>query len=130
MPKCDLYYVTLRHPLHFSLILNSDCHCVFLVISICRSTYKQTLNLLRNYFRDEKGIGFDKIYFTCFSRSSIYDFVMWLKDVRNSSAQTLNLKLSAIKSFLTYCSEEDMELMPVYLDVCSIHALKNLTSLA
>lgn len=87
-------------------------------------SYKQTLNLLRNYFRDEKGISFDKINFSCFSRSSIYDFVMWLKDARNSSAQTLNLRLSAIKSFLKYCSEEDMELMPVYLDVCSIHAFK------
>jgi site-specific recombinase XerD len=49
---------------------------------------------------------------------------MWLKDSRNNSAQTLNLRLSAIKSFLKYCSEEDIELMPVYLDVSSIHAFK------
>ena len=87
-------------------------------------SYRQTLNLLRNYFREEKSINFDKVDFSCFSRSSIYDFVMWLKDARNNSAQTLNLRLSAIKSFLKYCSEEDMELMPVYLDVSSIHAFK------
>lgn len=86
--------------------------------------YRQTLNLLRNYFREEKGISFDKMDFSSFSRSSIYDFLIWLKDVRNSSTQTLNLRLSAIKSFLKYCSEEDIELMSMYLDVSSIHAFK------
>jgi len=87
-------------------------------------SYRQTLNLLRNYFREEKGISFDRMDFSCFSKSSIYDFLMWLKDARKSSTQTLNLRLSAIKSFLKYCSEEDMELMPVYLDVASIHAFR------
>lgn len=88
--------------------------------------YKQSLNLLRNYFREEKGISFDKMDFSCFSRNSIYDFLMWLKEFRNSSTQTLNLRLSSIKSFLKYCSEEDIELMPVYLDVSSIHAFKGI----
>ena len=87
-------------------------------------SYRQTLNLLRNYFREKKDISFDRMDFSCFSRSSIYDFLMWLKNTRKSSTQTLNLRLSAIKSFLKYCSEEDMELMPVYLDVTSIHAFK------
>jgi len=87
-------------------------------------SYRQTLNLLRNYFREVKNISFDRMDFSCFSRSSIYDFLMWLKNIRKSSIQTLNLRLSAIKSFLKYCSEEDMELMPVYLDVASIHAFK------
>lgn len=89
-------------------------------------SYRQTLNLLRNYFKDTKGISFDRMDFSCFIRSNIYDFLMWLKDIRKSSTQTLNLRLSAIKSFLKYCSEEDMELMPVYLDVCSIHAFKRI----
>lgn len=86
--------------------------------------YRQSVNLLRNYLREEKNISFDRMDFSCFSRSSIYDFLMWLKNTRKNSAQTLNLRLSAIKSFLKYCSEEDLELMPVYLDVASIHAFK------
>ena len=87
-------------------------------------SYRQTLNLLRKYFKEEKGISFDKLDFSCFTRCSIYDFLMWLKVVRKNSTQTLNLRLSAIRSFLKYCSEEDMELMPVYLDVSTIHAFK------
>ncbi|MDD4495161.1 MAG: tyrosine-type recombinase/integrase [Eubacteriales bacterium] len=86
--------------------------------------YRQTLNLLRNYLREEKGINFDHMDFSCFTRNGIYDFLMWLKDTRKNSAQTLNLRLSSIKSFLKYCSEEDMELMPVYLDVAGIHSFK------
>lgn len=86
--------------------------------------YRQTLNLLRNYLREEKSISFDRMDFSYFSRSSIYDFLMWLKENRKNSTQTLNLRLSAIKSFLKYCSEEDMELMPMYLDAASIHAFK------
>ena len=86
--------------------------------------YRQTLNLLRNYLREEKGIRFEQMDFSCFSRGSIYDFLMWLKNIQNNSVSTLNLRLSAIKSFLKYCSEEDMELMPVYLGVAGIHAFK------
>jgi len=78
----------------------------------------------RNYLREVKGISFDKMDFTCFSRSYVYDFLMWLKDSKKNSVQTLNLRLSAIKSFLKYCGEEDIELMPVYLDVASIHAFR------
>jgi len=86
--------------------------------------YRQTMNLLRNYNREEKGVSFDKMDFSCFSRSNIYDFLLWLKDVRHNSAQTLNLRLSAIKSFLKYCGEEDIELMPLYLGAKGIHAFK------
>lgn len=87
-------------------------------------SYRQTLNHLRNYFREVKNISFDKMDFSCFTRSNIYDFLIWLREHKGNSAQTLNLRLSAIKSFLKYCSEEDMELMPVYLEVSSIHAFK------
>lgn len=87
-------------------------------------SYRQTLNLLRIYFREGKNISFDKMDFSCFTRSNIYDFLIWLKDVKNNSAQTLNLRLSAIKSFLKFCSEEDLELTSVFLDVSSIHTFK------
>ena len=87
-------------------------------------SYRQTLNLLRVYFREENGINFDKMDLSCFTRSSIYDFLIWLKDVKKNSTQTLNLRLSAVKSFLKFCGEEDMELMSVFLDVSTIHAFK------
>jgi len=88
--------------------------------------YRQTLNLQRNYLREVKGISFDKMDFNCFSRSCVYEFLMWLKETKKNSVQTLNLRLSAIKSFLKYCGEEDLELMPIYLDVAGIHVFKGI----
>lgn len=87
--------------------------------------YRQAMNLLRGYLQEEKGISFDRVDFSCFTRGGIYDFLLWLKDVRNNSARTLNLRLAAIKSFLKYCSEENMELTAVYLDIAGIHAFKS-----
>jgi site-specific recombinase XerD len=86
--------------------------------------YRQTLNIQRSYMREIKGISFDRMSFDCFSRSAVYDFLMWLKEEKGNSIQTLNLRLSAVKSFLKYCGEEDITLMPQYLDVKSIHAFK------
>ena len=86
--------------------------------------YRQSLKQLRIYLKNEKGISFDTISFSSFSRDYIYEFLIWLRDSKGCSVQTLNLRLSAIKSFLKYCSEEDMELMSVYLGISSIHAFK------
>jgi site-specific recombinase XerD len=87
-------------------------------------TYRQSLNQFVRYLRDEKEIRFDSVGFACFSRSSVYEFLIWLRDFKGCCESTLNLRLAAIKSFLKYCGEEDFDLMAVYLDVASIHAFK------
>ena len=87
-------------------------------------SYRQTFSLLRDYCREVKGIRFDQMDFSCFSRGYVYDFLAWLRDTRKNSVSTINLRLSAIKSFLKFCGEEEMELMPLYLDVSGIHAFR------
>lgn len=86
--------------------------------------YKQSLNLYRTFFNDVRKIHFKDMDFTCFSKDNVYDFLTWLKQVRGSTPRTQNLRLSAIKSFLRYCGEEDAELMSLYLSVASIHEFK------
>lgn len=44
--------------------------------------YRQSLNQLRIYLKDEKNIRFDVIDFSCFSREYIYEFLIWLKNSR------------------------------------------------
>ena len=119
MKTNELYfYQLLRDFLNVYLVTRRN----FSNKTVC--AYRQSLNQLRIYFKDEKKIRFDAMDFSCFSRDYIYEFLIWLKNSRNCSTQTLNLRLSAIKSFLKYCSEEDLVLTPVYLDVLSIHAFK------
>lgn len=86
--------------------------------------YKQSLNLYRIYFSNERGIHFGAMDFNCFSRDDVYAFLTWLKQERGCAPQTQNLRLAAIKSFLRFCGEEDVELMALYLSVTRIHEFK------
>lgn len=117
-----------KNEMHFYQLLR-DFLTDYLIVkrNLSRETakaYRQAINILRQYFCEERNIGFDQMNFACFSRSNIYDFLIWLRDTRNCSVQTLNLRLAAIKSFLKYCAEEDIELTSYYLDITSIHAFK------
>lgn len=50
-------------------------------------------------------------------------FFFWLKE-GGYAAKTINLNLTAIRSFLKYCSEEDFELRGIYAEVCTIKKQK------
>lgn len=88
------------------------------------TVYRQTMKIFRVYCLEEKGIRFDKMDFTALSQKNIYEFLTWLRDKKHNASSTLNLRLSVFKSFLKYCSVEDMTLMPLYLAAVSIHAFK------
>lgn len=86
--------------------------------------YTDSLVQYRLYLRGQKGIPFDKAGFYCFKKEMVYDFCIWLRDDRSKAVNTVNLRLSAIKSFLCYCSEEDAALSELYLKVRSIRRFK------
>ncbi len=88
------------------------------------SAYKQSLNQFRIYLRDEKSLPFDKVGFDCFSKEQIYGFLVYLRDNKKCSVATLNLRLAAIKSFLHYCSGEDISCSVFYFNVSGIHKFK------
>lgn len=89
------------------------------------NSYRTALQLLRNYFLEQRGIDFDGLKFSLLSRHNIHAFLIWLKEEKGNQPSTLNQRMAAIKSFLCYCSEEDMELTRYYHDVCSIHPFKD-----
>lgn len=88
------------------------------------NSYRMALQLLRNYFLEQKGIDFGGLNFSLLNRENIHEFLMWLKKKGNQPS-TLNQRMAAIKSFLAYCSEEDMELTKYYHEMCSIHQFKD-----
>lgn len=85
--------------------------------------YKEALKTFLRFLDEKKGIKEEKVVFDVFSRDNMKDFVEWLKG-KGYAAKTINLKMTAIRSFLKYCSEEDFELMGVYTDVCSVKKQK------
>jgi len=87
-------------------------------------TYKAALNQMRLYLSEEKGIPFTEMGFKCFSREMIYGFLIYMRDEKHASVNTLNNRLAAIRTFLQYCSDEDMELTALYVDAQKIRRFK------
>ena len=81
--------------------------------------YKQSLKVYLQFLESEKGVANEKVNFDSFTRDNIKEFIAWLTR-KNCSAKTINLRLTAIRSFLKYSSEEDFELRGLYTEVCSI----------
>lgn len=85
--------------------------------------YKQSLKVYLEFLDLKKGITNEKVSFDSFTRDNIKEFISWLTE-KQCSAKTINLRLTAIRSFLKYSSEEDFELRGVYTEVCSIKKVK------
>ncbi len=85
--------------------------------------YKQSLKTYLEFLEINKSLVEEQVSFDAFTRENIKDFISWLKD-KNYAPKTINLKLTAIRSFLKYCSEEDFELRAFYLEVCTVKKQK------
>lgn len=78
--------------------------------------YKQSLKTYLLFLEEEKSLVNENVEFEAFTRDNVKDFIAWLKN-KNSAPKTINLKLTAIRSFLKFCSEEDFELRGIYTEV-------------
>lgn len=85
--------------------------------------YKQSLKVFLQFLESEQGLINDKVTFDVFTRDNIKNYIAWLSK-KECTAKTINLRLTAIRSFLKYCSQEDFELRGIYSDVCSIKRVK------
>ena len=47
-----------------------------------------------------------------------------MSEVQNLAVKTCNLRLTALKSFMEYCADEDITLVAIYNDVCSVRGMK------
>ena len=87
------------------------------------TAYKQSLNTYLLFLKSEKGLVEDKVTFDAFNRVNIKEFIEWLSG-KEYAPKTINLKITAIRSFLKYCGDEDFELRGIYNDVCTVKKVK------
>lgn len=85
--------------------------------------YKQSLKSFLLFLKEEKNISDSRVTMDTFNRDNVQEYIKWLKE-HEYSVKTINLRLTAIRSFLKYCSEEDFMLHGIYTDVCSVRKLK------
>lgn len=85
--------------------------------------YKQSLKTYLTFLKDEKSIQDENVTFDVFNRENVKGYISWLK-AKSCAPKTINLKLTAIRSFLKYCSEEDFEIHGIYTEICAIKKVK------
>ena len=87
------------------------------------AAYKQSLNSYLSFLKSEKGLKEDQVTFDAFSQNNVRDFIGWLHE-KKYAPKTINLKLTAIRSFLKYCADEDFELRGIYNAVCTVRKVR------
>lgn len=72
-----------------------------------QKSYRESLSLLLQYFKEELGLGYAQIGFDDLTYTNVCGFLDWLTVSRGCSPQTVNLRLMAIRSFAKYSSIVD-----------------------
>lgn len=85
--------------------------------------YKQALKDYISFLRVSKNIKAEDVTFELLTREYIIDFISYLRS-HNLANKSVNLKITAIRSFLKFCSDEDFELRGLYEEIKSIRNLK------
>lgn len=80
-------------------------------------SYKTALNALLTYLREARGLDLAQVSFDAIDRATISGFTGWLLDTQHLSASSANQRLAAIKSFLSYCAQEDPALVAIWLGI-------------
>ncbi len=79
-------------------------------------SYRQSISLYCTFLKDQYNLDFSKISFKHITRDSVMTFIQWLHG-RNCGISTCNLRLSALKSTLKYCADEDISLYSIYQEI-------------
>jgi site-specific recombinase XerD len=63
--------------------------------------YKQSLKTYLEFLEINRSLVGEQVSFEAFTRENVKDYISWLKG-KNYAPKTINLKLTAIRSFLKY----------------------------
>lgn len=86
--------------------------------------YRTSLECLIGYLESERGVRREEIGFEQIDRVLVKEWVAWMNERRGYSPKTVNLRVTALKSFLRYCSAEDAVLTPKLVEVGAVRAPK------
>ncbi|MFT9497463.1 tyrosine-type recombinase/integrase [Anaerosolibacter sp.] len=87
-------------------------------------SYKQSISYYIDYLEAQIGIERQDITFDHLTRKYVKNYLVWMNEVKNLADKTCNLRLTALKSFMEYCADEDITLVAIYNDVRSVRGLK------
>lgn len=86
-------------------------------------SYTDSLSAFRRYVVNERKISIMKFQFKDCTKDFLLDFIAYLKDNGNGIS-TCNVRLSAIKTYVQYCADNDVSLESVALNVSKVRSQK------
>lgn len=86
--------------------------------------YRTSLTLYLTYLEKERNITPSKLGIECFSLECIEGWMKWIRNSRGCCAQTCNIRLGALRTFLKYLSERDLAYLSAYEIACTVPTMK------
>jgi integrase/recombinase XerD len=73
--------------------------------------YRISLECFLGYLTEAEAIDRAQVSFDHFDRAHLKAWLTWMSEQRHYAPRTITLRLTAIKTFLAYCSHEDITLI-------------------
>jgi site-specific recombinase XerD len=86
--------------------------------------YTDALSLFRKYTSEEKMIAFDDLFMSTITVDFMLDFRVWLIESRKEKPQTANHRFGLVRSYIKYCSSQNVTLLSIYLKINDIPPLR------
>lgn len=87
------------------------------------ASYRSSLNICIDYLEETKEIRREYICFQDLSKENLKDYLVWMGQTKQWSPKTCNLRLTAVRSLLSYASEECMDITPIFVSSKTVHGL-------
>lgn len=87
-------------------------------------TYRDGLTVFRKYVTDERRIKLRDFAFTDCTFDFVLDYRNWLADSMHRAYSTVNNRIAAIKSYLTFAAARDITLQQIQLSINAVPFLK------
>ena len=87
------------------------------------ASYRASLNICIGFLEEVKGIRRERVCFNDLDRQNLKDYLVWMADIKRWSPKTCNLRLTAVRTLLSYASEECMDITPLFVSSQTVHGL-------
>ena len=87
-------------------------------------SYRNALTLYLTFLEKEMHITPSNLCIDCFSLEYIEKWMKWIHESRGCSAQTCNIRLGALRTFLKYLSDRNLSYLSAYEISCTIPSMK------
>lgn len=84
------------------------------------NAYREALECYLSFLAESRGISRPDVVFDCFERAVYKAWVEWMQSERGYAPKTVALRITAVRSFLRWCAEEDVCLGALYEGVRTV----------